>query len=64
MTKCRNCGFNLPLHSYQCEKTKPMEDPWTNRSVLAVLIIGLILGYLLGIWTPNEWLDMCLWGCE
>ena len=33
------------------------DDPWTGKAVLGVLIIGFILGYLLGIWTPESWLN-------
>lgn len=34
-----------------------MDDPWKDRDVLAVLVIGLILGFLVGIWIPAEWLS-------
>jgi uncharacterized protein (DUF983 family) len=53
--KCKRCGFNLPMHSYLCDRDAPTNDPWSSRAVFVVLMIGLILGYILGIWTPESW---------
>jgi hypothetical protein len=41
------------------------EGDQVKRYEIILILFGVFLaGYLVGIWTPDDWLNQCVIGCE